>query len=165
MRLQRPRDPVISLDLEPLVLEVELALQPVHDLVGDLARVSELDDDPALGLQHFADRALVDARAFLQVLLVFGERSAVQTAGPLCESSAPKVVEPDHPLDRVVAGPPFTGKLVQALQRGFGGSLAGEQLFALGPAVVLDPQRADQPWQREPLGRPASRGSPRRRGR
>ena len=33
-------------------LEVELALDPVHDLVGDLAAVAQLDDRGALGVEH-----------------------------------------------------------------------------------------------------------------
>jgi hypothetical protein len=45
-----------SLDLEPGVLQVEVALDVVHDLVADLALVAEQHDLAALGLQQLADQ-------------------------------------------------------------------------------------------------------------
>src|SRR5262245_45286574 len=63
--LLRPRS-----DLQPGVLEVEVALDAVHDLVVDAPAVAQADDLRALGLEHLAAQALVVLRALLQAPVV-----------------------------------------------------------------------------------------------
>src|SRR5262249_57249105 len=92
-----------GLDVEPGVLEVEVALEPVHDLVRDPALVAQGDDRGALGLEQLAAGALVRHRAFLDRAVV-----AVIEAGakpvlaellrapePLGGGLAPRTFRPD----------------------------------------------------------------------
>ena len=60
-------------DLEPLVLEVELALERVQDLVGDRAVVAQLDELAALRVEHLAHDALVGERPLVEVLVLVVE--------------------------------------------------------------------------------------------
>ena len=60
----RPRP---GLDVEPRSLEVEVALDPPHHLVADLARVAQLDHGAPLGLEQLAAQALVLERALLDL--------------------------------------------------------------------------------------------------
>src|SRR3954464_6194672 len=94
----RRRWPARASDLEPLVLEVELALDAVHDVVGDRAVVAQGDDRPPLGLEHLADEPLVGGRAVLVAVVL-------DLAGARLQPPAAVVVEAGHALDRVVARP------------------------------------------------------------
>src|SRR3954449_4502902 len=88
-----------ALDLEALVLEVELALDLVHHLVGDRPGVAEADELGALRLEHAAHDHLVLARAVLEAVAV------VALAGPRRQAPPPVVVEPAHAVERVLARP------------------------------------------------------------
>src|SRR5918999_439588 len=54
---------------EAAARDVALALEPVHDLVGDLAAVAQRDDRVVLGLEHRPDGLLVLARPILIVFI------------------------------------------------------------------------------------------------
>src|SRR3954451_11046990 len=57
-------------DLQSLVLEVELALEPVHDVVGDHALVAQPHDLAPLGLEDLPHRRLVGDRAVLVAVVL-----------------------------------------------------------------------------------------------
>src|SRR4051795_9844141 len=102
----RRRWPARASDLEPLVLEVELALDAVHDVVGDRAVVAQPDDRAPLRLEHLADEALVGGRAVLVAVVL-------DLAGARLEPAAAVVVETGHALDRVVARPLLAAELLE----------------------------------------------------
>src|SRR5690349_22483591 len=83
-------------DLEPLLLQVELPLEPVHHLIGDLTRVAQGDDGAALRLDHLADHGLVGVRALLERLAVAVASS--EPAAAILEGAA-------HALRGVLARP------------------------------------------------------------
>ena len=112
----------------------------------------------ALGVDHLADHLLVAAGAVLVAVVLVSRRLARARREP----AAAVVVEPAHPLDRVVARPLLLAELVEPRQRRVGRGAAPEQLLALLGAVVVDVEPADQQRQREPLHARASRRSPRR---
>src|SRR5215207_11110200 len=133
-----------ALDLQPGVLQVELALDPVHDVVADRPLVAEPDDGLALGLQQLADQALVGQGAVLGAVVL-------PDAGARLEAPAAELEQAVQPGHGVVAGPVLAGQLVQALQGGFGGGHAGPQLLLLLGPVGGDPQPPDQAGQGQPL--------------
>src|SRR4051794_6473490 len=94
-------------DLQPLVLEVELALDAVHDVVGDGPGVAQLPDGLALRVQHLADQALVGLRAVLEPVVGNPAGARLQPPGAVPVQAA-------HPLDRVLAGPLLHGQLLDA---------------------------------------------------
>lgn len=59
-------------DLQPLILQIELALESMHHLVGDLATIAQPHELLALRVEHRADHLLVPACAVLVVLTVDG---------------------------------------------------------------------------------------------
>jgi hypothetical protein len=61
-----------GLHVESSVLQVEIALQAVHDLVADDARSSEPHDLGPLGVEELAAQALVVQRALLDRAVVRG---------------------------------------------------------------------------------------------
>src|SRR4051794_1010492 len=99
-------------DLEPRVLEVEVALYPGHRLARDRAGVAHLDDRVALRLEHLAHRALVEHRAPVVVLAVVHEARF--------EAARAVLVHRAHPLDRLVARPFLLAQLVEPLNRRLG---------------------------------------------
>ena len=54
-----------SRDIEPRVLEVEVALDPVHDVVVDRARVAKAEEGAPLRLEQLAPQPLVADRPLL----------------------------------------------------------------------------------------------------
>src|SRR3954454_20229351 len=103
---RRPR-----LDLEPRVLEVEVALDPVHDVLVDRALVAQRHHGGPLGLERLTTDALVLLRARLVVLAV---GPAVE---PGAEAPRPVLVQGPHPLDRVVERPLLERELVEPRDR------------------------------------------------
>ena len=108
-RLRAPR-----LDLEPLVLQVELALEPVHDVVGDRALVAQPHDRGALRLEHLAHDRLVGDRAVLEALVLDLARArrqpplAVLVARRACARSCRRASTPRRPARRAGRARPWS---------------------------------------------------------
>src|SRR5262249_2469349 len=136
-----PRGPS---DLEPLVLEVELALDAVHHVVGDRAVVAQRDDRRPLGLEHLPHEPLVGRRAVLVAIVL-------DLPGARLQPAAAVVVEAGHPLDRVVAGPVLRAELLDPRERRLRRDQPRAQLLALLAVVGLDVEDLDELGQGEPL--------------
>src|SRR3954453_18412278 len=118
----RRRWPARASDLEPLVLEVELALDAVHDVVGDRAVVAQPDDRAPLRLEHLADEALVGGRAvFVAVVL--------DLAGARLEPAAAVVVEAPAAPDPAAARPLPAAELLEPRERRLRRGEPGAQLL------------------------------------
>src|SRR6187399_1190141 len=103
-----------SSDVEPRSLEVEVALDPPHHLVADLARVPQLDHGAPLGLEQLAPQPLVLERTLLDLAV------AVRVAAG-AEAVDPEPVEAAQALGGVVPHPRLAFELVQAYERRLGG--------------------------------------------
>src|SRR5215217_4528377 len=141
--VKRMAPPPVS-DLQPGVLQVELALDPVHHVVADLALVAQDDDRPALGLEQLPDQALVGQRPVLGPVIL-------PDPGPFLETPAAELVQVVQPLHGVLAGPVLHRQLVEPVQGGVGRGQAGPQLLVLLGPVVLEVEPPDQGGQGQPL--------------
>src|SRR3954453_5025980 len=130
-------------DLQAGVLEIQLALEPVHDVVGDVAAVAQADDLAPLRLQPLAHERLVGGRAVLDPFVVVGEPGA---GG---EPALAVAVHAAHPLDRFVARPLLALELLDPGERRLGRHQPPRELLALLAAVVVHAQDGDHPRQRE----------------
>src|SRR4029079_14646944 len=122
--------------VETRILEVEIALDEVHDVVVDLPLTPEVDDRSPLGVETLAPSPLVVLRSLLDravVAVVEARREAVLTGA----------VEAAHALSCVLAHPVFGNELVQALHRRTSGVDARLRLLLGGAAVVLEIEQPD----------------------
>src|SRR5829696_2383534 len=129
-----------QLDLEPGVLKVEVALDPVHHVVADHALVAELDDGAALGLEQLAHQPLPGARPVLVAVVL-------DFAGLRLEAPVLEVVGTPEPLHGIVVGPVLGGQLLQPRQRRVRRDQTPLQLLPLLAAVAVHVQAADQHGQ------------------
>ena len=106
-------------DLEPRLLEVELALDAAHDLARDLAAVAQPDQRLALGGVDLVHHPLVEQRALLEPVLVL-DLARADLEAPLAE-----LVEPADPLDGAVAGPVLAPRARRPVRARRGRSPAG----------------------------------------
>src|ERR687886_968441 len=143
-RRAKPLGPPVQSDLEPLVLEVELALDPVHDVVRDRAVVAQPNDRAPLRVEHLADDPLVGGRAVLVAVVL-------DLAGARLEPPAAVVVGPRHAVDRVLARPLLGAELLDPRERRLRRDEPRAELLVRLGAVVVDPERADERRQREAL--------------
>src|SRR5215212_1947157 len=79
------------------LFEVQVVLDAVHSLVADHALVAQFEQGPALRSQQLPQEALVGGGAFLGPIFV--------ATGAGAEAAAAVVVEPTHPLGRLLADP------------------------------------------------------------
>src|SRR4051812_11439391 len=114
-----------AVEVQALVLEVEVALDPVHDVVVDPALVPQADHRAALRLQQLAAQALVVLGLLLDAVLV-------DSVEARAEAAAAVVVEPAHALRRLVSHPVLELQLLEARQRGLGRLHPRLRLLALG---------------------------------
>src|SRR5204863_9600632 len=89
------------LDLEPLLLEVELALDAAHHVGTDPPLVAEPYQLGALRGVDLVHEPLIGERALLDAVRV----RAVELAGPGREAPLPESVESTDPLERLIARP------------------------------------------------------------
>src|SRR5437762_794861 len=90
--------PNLALNLQPRVLEIQVAPHPVGDIAADQPGAAELHDGGALGIEQLPPQPLVRPRLLLDRavrFLVEARREAIAT----------EVVEPAHALGGVVAHP------------------------------------------------------------
>src|SRR3954452_21905673 len=120
-------------DIEARVLEVEVALDPAHDLVADLAGVAHLDDGVALRRENLPLGALIA----LQLLL---ERAAPVAVEALAEAVDAEAVEAAQPGGCRGAHGAVRGKLLDALERRLGGPDPRVRLLLVGAPVVFEAQ-------------------------
>src|SRR3954468_15340037 len=92
------------------LFEVEVPLDTVHSFVADYAAVAQFDQGSALRSQQLSRQALVEDGAFLDSVLIIAEAGA--------EAAAAVIVEPAHPLCRVLAHPVLHRQFLDALERG-----------------------------------------------
>src|SRR5262249_22638985 len=124
------------LHVEPHVLEVEVALDSVHDLVADPAAVAELDDRAPLGLEQLAAEPLVALGLLLEGAVV-----GVVEAGR--EPRAAEGVEAPKPLGRVGPYPVLVDQLVQTGKGCLRRVDSGLRVLLGLEAVVAETQRPD----------------------
>ena len=139
--------PGSSADLvEAALLEVEVALDRAHDLVGDVAGAAQALDRVALGVddrEHHAapGGAAVLDRAVVDVVVEAGGEALLAVA-----------VDAAQAVDRVALGPLLALEAVDALERRLRRAEAGARLLLDDVAVVgLDVEQADQPRERHAL--------------
>src|SRR2546428_8722563 len=84
--------------LEPRLLEVEVALDPVHHRVVDPPDPAQLHDRPPLGLEELAAQPLVVERLALDLAVV----SVVEAGG---KTAAAEAVEAAQTLGRLGSNP------------------------------------------------------------
>src|SRR5829696_4858900 len=125
------------------LFEVEVALDAVHSLVADHALIAQFEQSTALRSQQLPQEALVGARAFLGHVLVVAETGA--------EAATLVVVEPAHPLGRVLAHPLLHYQFLDACKCGLRYSYPALDLLPFPAPVIFEPQAPDQGWQGEPL--------------
>ena len=141
-RLRPPR----HLDLQALVLEVELALDPVHDVVGDRARVAQPHDLARAGPP--APRAPSSGRR------PSGPRSPRPRPCPRAPPAAACGTRTSPRMRSSVSSRVHSSLASSSMprQRGLAWPAAGLQLLArLRGAVVDHAEPADQRRQRQPL--------------
>src|SRR5918998_3393528 len=129
--------------LQTRLFEVEVALDAVHGLVADYALVTQFEKGPALRSQQLPQEALVGGGAFLDPIFVATEAGA--------EAVAAVVVEPAHPLGRLLADPVLHYQFLDARERGLRHSYPALDLLPFPAPVIFEPQAPDQEWQREAL--------------
>src|SRR6185312_1412085 len=129
-----------SSDVEACVLEIEVALDAMHDVVVDDPVAAKADDRAPLGLEQLAAESLVVQRPRLDLAVV----AVVEARG---EAVAPEVVETAHAFGGVLPDPVLGQELIEARESRVGGLDARLRVLVLGDAVVLDPERADEPRQ------------------
>ena len=95
-----------ALDVESRVLEIEIALEAVHDLLRDAAFVAQRDDRASLGVEQLASRTLI-----LQRLLL--DRAVVAVVEPRAKAPLPELVRAAQPLGRVGAHRAVVDELVE----------------------------------------------------
>src|SRR5215210_9352050 len=131
-------------DLQPRLLKVDLAQDPVHRLVRELPGASHPQQRLALRPQHEVHHLLVGERAVLVPLVL-------DLPGAGREAALAILVEGAHPLDRLVASPLLARQGVELLDRGLGRYQPRADLLVRVGAAVAHPEVADQGWQGEPL--------------
>src|SRR5919112_4176460 len=97
-------------NLHARLFEVEVTLDTVHSLVADHALIAQFEQGPALRSQQLLQEVLVGSGGFLEPIFVATEAGA--------EAAAAAVVEPAHPLSRVLADPVLHHQFLDARQRG-----------------------------------------------
>ncbi len=144
-----------GLDVEPLVLEIEVALHPAHDVVVDAAFQPEPAELLPLGLEQLAAQPLVAQG------LVF-DRAVALRVEPRPEPVPAEAVQAAHPLGRVRVDPVLVDQLVQPLERCLRGPDPRLRLLLLCETVVLEIEQRGSSRAASAPGRPACRGSRRR---
>ena len=98
----------------------------------------------ALGLEQLAAQPLVLLRALLDAVVVHALVARAEAVGAEAVLAA-------RALGRVLAHPAFRRELLEARERSLGRLDARLRVLALGAAVVLESQQADQPRERQAL--------------
>ena len=140
----RPRHlRALALDVEPRVLEIEVAVQPSLDVGADHPVTPEVDELRPLGVEQLAAQPLITQRLFLDGAVVV----PVETRR---EPVAAEPVEAAQTLGRVVAHPVLALQLRQPCDRRVRSLDARLRLFLLVEMVGLDPEHTDDDRQRQP---------------
>src|SRR5215207_11162065 len=125
-------------DLEAGFFEVQLAQDPVHRLVREVAVGAEAEQGFALAGEDYLDHLLVGDRAVLVAVVV-------DLAGAGGQAPLSVLVEGAHSLDRLVAGPFLGAQCVDLVDRGLRRDQAGSQLLVRVRAAVVDAPAATGP--------------------
>ena len=147
-RLRRPppRRALVPDLLQAPLLEIEVALDRPHDLVGDLAGAAHAVDRVALGVDDGEHHAAPGGAAVLDRAVV---DVVVEARG---EALLAVAVDAAQAVDGVAPRPLLALEAVDPLERRLGGPQAGAGLLLEDVAVVgLDAEQADQPREREAL--------------
>src|SRR5207248_2017097 len=114
--------PPCDSDIEAGVLEVEVALDPAHDVVADPALAPQRDDLGPLGLEELAPEPLVAGGPLL-------DRVVVLAVEARAEARDPEAVGASHPLRRVRPHPLLLHELVEAREGRLCGADARLRVF------------------------------------
>src|SRR5215207_766318 len=125
------------------LFEVEVALDAVHSLVTDHALIAQFEQGYALRSQQLPQEALVGGGVYLDPIFVTTEAGA--------EAVAAVVVEPTHPLGRVLADPVLHYQFLEARECGLRYFYPALDLLPFPAPVIFEPQRPDQGRQGEAL--------------
>src|SRR3954469_11373335 len=101
-------------DLQPRLLQVELAQDAVHPLVRQVAVAAHPHERVALRAEDELHHLLVGDRAVLVAVVL-------DLPGARRQAALAVLVHGAHALDRLVAGPLLLGERVELLERGLGG--------------------------------------------
>src|SRR4249919_2541762 len=112
----------VALDLQPGLLQVELALDASHHIGADLASVAKPDELLALGGEDLVHQPLVGERTLLDPVLV------LDLPGAHFEAPLAVLVQTADSLDGSVAGPVLGFQLVNPLERSAGNHQSGADL-------------------------------------
>src|SRR5262249_62154450 len=102
-----------ALDVEPRVLEVEVAAHAQHHVTADVSGAAELRHRIPLGIEQLPAQALVRLRLLLDGAVV----AVVEPGGEAVDAEA---VEPAHALGRLGAHPVLAQELAQPCDRRLG---------------------------------------------
>src|SRR5215217_3980825 len=125
------------------LFEVQVALDAVHSLVADFALIAQFEQGPALRSQQLPQEALVGDGAYLDPIFVATEAGA--------EAVAAVVVEPTHPLGRLLAYPVLKCQFLDARECGLRYFYPALDLLPFPAPVIFEPQGPDQDRQGEAL--------------
>src|SRR5205814_3156791 len=98
--------PTRALDVQPGVLEIEVAANAVRNVAADDAVATELGDGRTFGVEQLAPQTLVGLRLLL-------DRSVGLVVETRREAVAAEAVQTAHPLGRVLAHPVLVDQLVE----------------------------------------------------
>ena len=122
-----------GLGVEAGVLEVDVALDALHHLLGDHPVVAQRDHGLPFGVEQLPPQALVPRRAFLDAVVVV---SVVAGAEPI----RAEAVLATKPFGGVLVHPVLDGELLEPGERRLGCLDPCLRILPLGAAVVLDAQ-------------------------
>src|SRR5215218_2014352 len=133
-------------NLEPRLLQVELALDPAHHLARDLTAVPEPDERLPLGGVDLVHQALIEERALLDAVVV-RDLARADLEAPLAE-----LVQPADSLHGALARPIRGLQLIDPVERRASDHQPGAELLVLLLGSILDDaEAADQQRQRQAL--------------
>src|SRR5438552_12230194 len=92
--------------IQPRVLEIEVALEPKHDVVVDDSVMAQGDDRSAFRFEQLPPQSLIIERTGL-------DRAVVSAVEPSGIPAAPKSVQAAEPLSRILAHPVLVHELVE----------------------------------------------------